>query len=109
MFAVLVYLKYNIFVPAVLAFVLFVVLSTKIQSGLTKEGALVGTTFLEWEFIKGYKLVNDESDSNVIILKLRANHKQYVLVCDREDRVRIAEIMKTNHVRETEVMTAERM
>ena len=35
---VLVYFKIYIFVPAVLMFVLFVVLSTRIQSGITPDG-----------------------------------------------------------------------
>jgi hypothetical protein len=91
------------FVPGVLMFVLFVVLSTRIKSGLTEEGAVIGTDFLEWEQMDSYKLVNDEADSNVIILKIRANHKQYVLVCDREDRFEIAKIMRENYVRITEV------
>lgn len=100
---VLLYFEFYIFVPAILAFVLFIILTTRVQSGLTSDGALIGTTYLEWEFIKGYKLVDDESDSNVIVLKIRANRKQYVLVCDRKDRRDIAELMRKNHVRETEV------
>lgn len=91
------------FVPGVLMFALFVVLSTRIKSGITEEGAIIGTVFLEWEEMDSYKLVNDESDSNVIILKIRANHKQYVLVCDREDRHRISKIMRDNYVRITVV------
>ena len=35
---VLVYFKIYIFVPAVLMFVLFIVLSTRIQSGITEDG-----------------------------------------------------------------------
>jgi hypothetical protein len=91
------------FVPGVFMFVLFVVLSTRIKSGLTNEGAIIGTVFLEWDQMDSYKLVNDESDSNIIVLKIRANHKQYVLVCDREDRYIIAKTMKENYVRITEV------
>lgn len=101
--AVLLYLHFYVFVPAILAFVLFVILTTRIQSGLTDEGALVGTTFLEWEFMKGYKFVDDANDSNVIILKIRANRKQYVLVCNRRDRHEVAELMDKNHVKTTEV------
>lgn len=103
-FAVLFYFHYYVFIPAVLAFVLFIVLSARVHSGLTEEGAVVGTTFLEWEFMRGYKLVDDEGDSNIIILKIRANRKQYVLVCDRSDRHAIAELMEKKHVRVIEVM-----
>jgi hypothetical protein len=91
------------FVPGVFMFVLFVILTTRIKSGLTQDGAIIGTTFLEWEQMDSYKLVNDEEDSNIIILKIRANHKQYVLVCDREDRYNIANTMRKNYVRITEV------
>lgn len=103
LFAVLLHFHIYVFVPAVLAFVLFIILSTLIQSGLTMDGAIVGTTFLEWEFMQSYKLVDYEDDSNIVILKVRANRKQYVLVCDRKDRYAIAELMDKNHVRVTEV------
>lgn len=102
--AVLIYFKYFLFVPAVLAFVLFIVLSTQIQSGLTDEGAVVGTSFIDWEFMDGYKLVNDESDSNIIILKIRANRRQYVLVCDRRDRIEIKKMFTDNQVKVIQVM-----
>lgn len=100
---VLLYFEYYVFVPAILMFVLFVVLSTRIKSGLTAEGAIVGTTFIDWEFMKSYKLTDDETNSNIIILKIRANRKQYVLVCDRKDRFSIRDIFEKNHVKETEV------
>lgn len=103
-FTVLIYFHYYSFVPAVLAFVVFIVLSTRIDSGLTEEGAIVGTTFLEWEFMKGYKLVDEETDSNIVILKIRANRKQYVLVCDRRDRKKIREIFEKNDVKVIETI-----
>ncbi|MGN0436830.1 MAG: DUF5673 domain-containing protein [Wujia sp.] len=101
--AVLLYFHKYAFAPAILAFVLFVVLSTRIKSGITEEGAIVGTKFIDWEFMKSYKLVNDEEDSNVIILKIRADRRQYVLVCDRQDKEEIREIFEENDVPKTEV------
>lgn len=101
---VLIYFHFYVFVPAVLAFVLFIVLSTMIKSGITDSGVIVGTALIEWEFMKSFKLVNDETDSNIIILKIRANRKQYVLVCDRRDRQRIREIFEMNGVKTTEVV-----
>ena len=79
-------------------FVLFVVLSTRIQSGITRDGVLVGTTFIEWEFMRSFLLENQGEDSNVIVLKIRANRKTYILVCNREDRFAIDEIFKKNNV-----------
>jgi len=103
-FAVLMYFHYFVFAPAVLAFVLFIVLSTRIQSGVTEEGALVGTTFIEWEFMKSYKLVDDPSDSNIIILKIRANRRQYIMVCERRDRFEIAKIFDAHEVAVTQTI-----
>ncbi|MBU5476951.1 hypothetical protein KQI72_09535 [Eubacterium sp. MSJ-21] len=95
---VLVYFRIYIFVPSVLMFVLFIVLSTRIQSGITEDGVLVGTTFIEWEFMRSFLLENQGEDSNVIVLKIRANRKTYILVCNREDRFAIDEIFKKNNV-----------
>ncbi|MDE6025292.1 MAG: hypothetical protein K2G45_07560 [Lachnospiraceae bacterium] len=96
--AVFAYFHYYVFTPAVLVFVLFIVLSARVQSGLTDKGAVVGTTYLEWEFIQSYKLVDDPEDSNIIILKLRANRRQYVMVCERRDRFAIADLLDENDV-----------
>lgn len=104
-FAVLMYFHYFVFAPAVLAFVSFIILSTRIQSGVTEEGALVGTTFIEWEFMKSYKLVDDPSDSNIIILKIRANRRQYIMVCERRDRFEIAKIFDAHDVAVTQTIT----
>lgn len=102
---VLLIFRCYVFVPAVLMFVVFIVLSTRIQSGITAEGAIVGSTFIEWEFMNNFKLVNDPEDSNVIILKIRANRKQYVLVCDRRDRVAIYDIFHKNKIKATETVS----
>ncbi|MBO6114665.1 MAG: hypothetical protein J6P57_06365 [Lachnospiraceae bacterium] len=96
--------KHYIFLPAVICMVLFIILQTKIQSGITEDGALIDTTFLDWEFMKSYKLVYDENDGSTIILKIRANRKQYVLVCDREDKKKIEEIFNGNHVKVTKTI-----
>lgn len=95
---VLMYFKIYVFVPAILMFVLFIVMSTRIQSGITKDGVLVGTTFLDWEFVRSYLLENQGEDSNVIVLKLHANRKTYILVCNREDRFAIDEIFQEHRI-----------
>lgn len=100
--AVLVFFHLYTFVPSLLAFVVFVVLSTRIQSGITEEGVLVGSTFIDWEFVKSFTLENQGEDSNVIVLKIRANRKTYILVCDRADRFAIRELFDRNGVREIE-------
>lgn len=103
-FVVLMYFHLFLFVPAILAFVLFIVLTTQIQSGLTEEGAVVGTTFIDWEFMDGYKLADDGDDSSVIILKIRANRRQYILICDRQDKEVIHKLFEDNYVNQTKVI-----
>ena len=101
--AVLLYFKIYVFIPAILSFVLFIVLSTRINSGLTNEGAVVGTRFIDWEFMKGYKLVDDEN-SNIVTLKIRADRRQYVLVCERRDMDEIKAIFKDHGIKKTQVI-----
>ena len=84
--------------------VLFIILQTKIQSGITEDGALIDTTFIEWEFMKSYKLVYEEDKDSIIILKIRANRKQYVLECDREYKKKIEEIFNNNNVKVTKTI-----
>lgn len=101
--AVLLYFRIYSFAPAILALVLFIVLSTKIESGLTEEGAVIGTKFIEWEFMKSYKLV-DEENSNIVTIKIRADRRQYVLVCERRDIEAIKSMFSKNGIRRTKVM-----
>ncbi len=103
--AVMLYFKFYVFVPAILALVLFIVLQTRIESGLTGEGAVVGTKFIDWEFMRSYKLVDDDN-SNVIILKIRADRRQYVLVCERRDRDKIRGLFKEHNIAVTKVASA---
>lgn len=103
--AVLLYFGIYSFAPAILAFVLFIVLSTRIKSGITNEGAVIGTKFIDWEFMKGYKLVDDEKNSNIIILKIRADRRQYVLVCERRDRDEIKAIFNAHGIKKTQVIS----
>ena len=84
--------------------VLFIILQTKIQSGITEDGALIDTTFIEWEFMKSYKLQYVEDEDSTIILKIRANRKQYVLVCNREDKKKIEKIFNDNMVKVTKTI-----
>lgn len=99
---ILAYFNYYLFVPALMLLALFIVLSTRVVSGITNGGILIGTTFLEWEFIKGYKIIND--DINTITLKLRANKKQYVLICDKSDRSQVEKLLKNNNIKRTETV-----
>lgn len=103
-FGILIYFHLYTFVPAILAFVLFIVLSSQVKSGITGDGAQVGTTFIGWKSMEGYKFHDDPEDTNVIILKIRANGRQYILVCDRADRAVIKAALDRNYVNPTRVI-----
>ena len=57
--AMSVWFRYYIFVPPLLMYIFFIVITTRIRSGLSEEGMFVGLTFIDWEHIEGYKFVND--------------------------------------------------
>lgn len=105
---VLIVLKLYLFIPAILLLVAYIVLSALVESGILESGALVGTTLLEWDEMQSYKLVDEENDSNIIILKIRANRKQYVLICDRRDRKELAEIFESHEVAKTKTVEDEK-
>ena len=90
--AMSVWFRYYIFVPPLLMYIFFIVITTRIRSGLSEEGMFVGLTFIEWEHIEGYKFVND--NINTIKVKLRANKRQYIIECDKEQKNELEELVR---------------
>ena len=90
--AMSVWFHYYIFVPPLLMYIFFIVITTRIRSGLSEEGMFVGLTFIEWEHIEGYKFVND--NINTIKVKLRANKRQYIIECDKEQKNELEELVR---------------
>ena len=82
------------FLPVLVAFVVWIVLLSRIQSGISPQGVFIGTTFLEWEQMKAYQITNDEIST--IQLLIFVNRKQYVMRCSKEDRKQI-EAFFTEH------------
>lgn len=72
------------FLPALLVFVLLIFFNGRIQSGIAPQGVFIGTTFLDWEQIQEYRVVNDEIST--IAVFVYANHKRYVLRCSKDYR-----------------------
>ena len=90
--AISVWFQYYIFIPPMLAYIFFIVITTRICSGLSEEGMFVGLTFIDWEHIEGYKFVND--NINTIKVKLRSNKLQYFIECDKEQRADVEELVR---------------
>ncbi|MBP3507960.1 MAG: hypothetical protein J6K43_16375 [Lachnospiraceae bacterium] len=90
--AMSVWFHYYIFIPPLLMYIFFIVITTRIRSGLSEEGMFVGLTFIDWEHIEGYKFVND--NINTIKVKLRANKRQYIIECDKEQKADVEQLVR---------------
>lgn len=90
--ALSVWFHYYIFIPPMLMYIFFIVITTRIRSGLSEEGMFVGLTFIDWEHIEGYKFVND--NINTIKVKLRANKRQYIIECEKEQKAEVEELVR---------------
>lgn len=75
------------FLPALLSFVLLIFLNSRMRSGISQIGVFIGATYLDWGKIKSYKIINDEIST--VQVRVYANKKQYVLRCDKEQRLQI--------------------
>ena len=90
--AMSVWFHYYIFVPPLLMYIFFIVITTRIRSGLSEEGMFVGLTFIDWEHIEGYKFVND--NINTIKVKLRANKRQYIIECEKDRQEEVENLVR---------------
>ncbi|MGN0153984.1 MAG: DUF5673 domain-containing protein [Lachnospiraceae bacterium] len=75
------------FLPALLAFILLIFFNSRMQSGIAPIGIFIGTTYLDWDKIEAFRIINDEIST--IQIRVYANRKQYVLRCDKEQRAEI--------------------
>ena len=53
----------------------------------------MGLTFIDWEHIEGYKFVND--NINTIKVKLRANKRQYIIECEKEQKSVMEQLVRS--------------
>lgn len=91
--AMSVWFRYYVFVPPLLMYIFFIVITTRIRSGLSENGMFVGLTFIDWEHIEGYKFVNDSI--NTIKVKLRANRRQYIIECEKEQKAVMEQLVRS--------------
>ena len=91
--AMSVWFRYYVFVPPLLMYIFFIVITTRIRSGLSENGMFVGLTFIDWEHIEGYKFVND--NINTIKVKLRANKRQYIIECEKEQKSVMEQLVRS--------------
>lgn len=84
------------FLPAIVAFLLLILFNSRIQSGIAPEGVFIGTTFLSWDDVQEYRVVNDEISTIKVLVY--GNQKCYVLRCDKEQRMEIESIFEENKI-----------
>lgn len=84
------------FLPTIIAFVVLIFLNSRMQSGIAPRGVFIGITYLEWDRIKEYQIVNDEISTFKIYVF--ANKKRYVLRCDKTYRAQILEYFEHHSV-----------
>jgi len=95
--AMLYYNNYR-FLPALCVFVLLIFFNSRMQSGIAPIGVFIGTTYLEWNKIEAYKIINDEIST--LQIRVYANKKQYVLRCGKEQRAQIESYFWDNSIPE---------
>ncbi len=100
---ILVIYRLYIYIPTVAVFAFFILSLTRLQSGISNTGIFVGMTYIPWEQVKAYKMVND--DINTLQVKFRANKRQYVMRCDKKDLSAIQAILRKFRVPEQETIS----
>ncbi len=99
----LVIFRLYIYIPTVAVFAFFILSLSRLQSGISNTGIFIGMTFIPWEQVKAYKMIND--DINTLQVKFRANKRQYVMRCDKKDLHAIQAILRKHRVSEQETIT----
>lgn len=99
---VLVVNRLYIYIPVVAVFAFFILTTTRLKSGICNTGFFVGMTYIPWEQVKAYKLIND--DINTLQLRFRANKRQYVMRCDKTCRGDITAILRKHSIKEQETI-----
>ncbi len=93
---VLVLMRLYYYIPAVAVFALFILMTTRLRSGIGNDGLYIGMTYIPWSQVAAYKLIND--DINTLQLRFRANKRQYVMRCSKTYRGDIDAILRKHHI-----------
>ena len=84
MIAIILYEKSYRFVPALATFGLLVFFNSRMSSGISPLGVFIRTTFLEWNRLEGYRIINDQIST--VQIRIYTADKQYILRCDKDMR-----------------------
>lgn len=95
---VLVIRRMYIYIPVVAVFAFFILTTTRLRSGICNEGFFIRMTYVPWEQVKSYLIIND--DINTLQFRFRANKRQYIMRCNKDSRNAIAVILRKHCVRE---------
>lgn len=94
--AYLLYIQYYLFIPALAAFIVVVIITTRLTSGIGETGIFIGMTYLEWNKIKNYGIIND--DINTLQIRIHANERRYILRCDKENKKMIIKLFEDHQI-----------
>ena len=82
------------FLPALLVFLLWILLNGRTQSGVAPAGVFIGSTFIGWDEMTAYRIIND--DISTIKVLIYSREKCYVLRCDKEKRKEVEDYFVRN-------------
>ena len=102
---IMLYEKSYRFLPALIVFVLMIFFNSRMVSGISHEGIFIGATFLDWNKLDGFRIINDEIST--IQVRVYANKKQYILRCDKELRRKVEHLFIGHQVDEIASQNAE--
>ena len=102
---IMLYEKSYRFLPAIIVFVLMIFFNSRMISGISPEGVFIRGTFLDWNKLDGYRIINDEIST--VQVRVYANKKQYVLRCDKELRRKVEHLFIGHQVAEIASQNAE--
>lgn len=103
--AIAVYYEQYLFIPVVVAFVIYILMLTRMRCGLTEDGVVVGTCFIPWDSMQNFKMIdNPKGVSGTVLLKILAGDKQYYVVCSRCDKNMIKTILENNNIAQIKML-----
>ena len=102
---IMLYEKSYRFLPALIVFVLMIFFNSRMVSGISHEGIFIGATFLDWNKLDGFRIINDEIST--IQVRVYANKKQYILRCYKELRRKVEHLFIGHQVDEIASQNAE--
>lgn len=84
------------FLPALAVFLVWIILNSRTRSGIAPVGVFIGSTFLSWKDMNGYRIINDEISTIKVLVY--SKEKCYVLRCDKSQRTEVESYFAQNGI-----------